>query len=203
MKINRDFFFQHVRQNLFEGTLKQRQVDGLTAILDYWEAKHEAKDDRWVAYLLGTTHHETGRTMAAIKEFGGDAYFTRRYDPPPTGQMASVARQLGNTTRGDGCKYCGRGFVQLTGRRNYGDWANRLGVDLIGDPTLAMDPKVATQILVEGSILGTFTGRKLSNYFAPGVADWRNARRIINGLDKADLVASYAKAYYAAISYTT
>jgi putative chitinase len=200
MPINRDFFFQHVRGALFDGALKQRQVDGLTTILDYWEAHHAEKDDRWLAYLLATAHHETDRTIAPIKEYGSDAYFMRRYDI--TGENPKLARRLGNTIEGDGALFCGRGFVQLTGRYNYQDWSNRLGVDLIANPQLALDTAIATRILIEGATLGTFTGRKLANYLNADKADWRNARRVINLLDKADLIAGYALRYYAAISYT-
>jgi len=50
---------------------------------------------------------------------------------------------------------------------------------------------------------GWFTGRRLADYFNPTRGDWVNARRIINGTDKANLVASHAQAYYAALSYTT
>lgn len=202
MSINREFFFTHVRAALFDGALKQSQVDGLKAILDYWEAKAGKKDDRWLAYLLATAHHETDRTIRPIREYGNTAYFTKRYDPPPTGKNPQIAKDLGNTKAGDGPKYCGRGFVQLTGRRNYTDWARRLKVDLVDSPTLAMDLNIATPILVDGSILGTFTGKKLGDYLHDSVSDWRNARRVINGLDKADLIKGYALKYYAAISYT-
>ncbi|HYG47251.1 MAG TPA: glycoside hydrolase family 19 protein [Allosphingosinicella sp.] len=201
-KINRDFFFDHIRTVLFDGSLKQSQVTGLTAILDYWEARTATGDDRWLAYLLATAHHETDRTIRPIREYGGTAYFTRRYDPPPTGRNPRIARDLGNVRPGDGARYCGRGFVQLTGRRNYTDWARRLGVDLVGKPDLALDLAIATRILVDGSLLGTFTGKKLSDYLHDEVSDWRNARRVINGLDKANLIAGYALKYYAATSYT-
>jgi hypothetical protein len=50
---------------------------------------------------------------------------------------------------------------------------------------------------------GTFTGKKFTDYFNKSKEDWVNARKIINALDKAQLVASYAKKYYGAISYTT
>jgi hypothetical protein len=61
---------------------------------------------------------------------------------------------------------------------------------------------LAVRILVEGMVLGTFTGRKLADYFHCEVADWRRARRIINGRDKAALIAGHAKAFYGALSYT-
>ncbi|HEU0134188.1 MAG TPA: glycoside hydrolase family 19 protein [Allosphingosinicella sp.] len=200
--INRIFFFAQVRSALFDGSLKQAQVDGLNAILNHWESRPGPKDDRWLAYMLATAHHETDRSLRPIREYGSTAYFTRRYDPPPAGSNPRLARDLGNVRPGDGARYCGRGFVQLTGRRNYADWARRLGIDLVADPDLALDPAVATRILVEGCILGTFTGRRLSDYLHDDVADWRGARRVVNGLDKASLIAGYATRYYAAISYT-
>ncbi|HEX8662400.1 MAG TPA: hypothetical protein VF744_00050 [Beijerinckiaceae bacterium] len=201
--INRTFFFDHARLNLFDGSMSTKQVSGMTDILDEWEANHAAQDDRWLAYALGTAHHETGRTMQPIKEWGGNAYFTRMYDPPPAGQRPQVAAVLGNVNPGDGPLFCGRGYVQLTGRKNYTTWGTKLGINLVGNPTLAMDPKVAVKIMFDGMIAGSFTGKKLGNYFSGTVEDWRNARRIINGLDKADLVASYGKKYYGCISHTT
>jgi hypothetical protein len=48
-QINRKFFFEEVRGRLFDGRFKQSQVNGLTGLLDYWEAQHSDKDDRWLA----------------------------------------------------------------------------------------------------------------------------------------------------------
>jgi putative chitinase len=198
--INRRFFFDSVRLTLFDGSLRQTQVDGMTVFLDYWEQAFARLDDRWLGYMLGTAHHEVGRTMQPINEIGGNAYFFRMYDKD--GQRPDVARRLGNTQAGDGVKFHGRGYVQLTGRRNYQDMKNRTGADLVAHPELALDTKIATKIIFEGMMKGTFTGKKLSDYFNARTEDWRNARRIVNGTDRADLVASYAKKYYAAISYT-
>jgi len=200
--INRKFFFDFVRLNLFGGALTGKQVEGMGAILDYFEKKYAAKDDRWLAYLLATAYHETDKKMQPIREYGGTAYFDKRYGPPPVGKNPGLARMLGNTQQGDGSRYCGRGFVQLTGRRNYTDWKGRLTVDLVGNPDLCLGLDASTRVLVEGSVLGTFTGKKLGDYFNGAKADWVNARRIINGLDKAQLIADHAKKFYAAISYT-
>ena len=199
-RINRDFFFFTCRQDLFEGSLKQSQVDGLTGMLDYWEANHAANDDRWLAYALATAYHEVDRKMQPIHEYGSTSYFMHRYDKSFN---PSLAARLGNTVVGDGAKFHGRGFVQLTGRGNYQDWKTRTGSDLIGNPDKVLELKIATRIQFEGMILGTFTGRKLSSYFNTTTADWVNARRIINGLDKANLIAAYGRSFYKAISYTT
>ena len=200
-RINRDFFFDHVRAALFAGSLKQKQVDGLTALLDYWEEKHSTKDDRWLAYILGTAYHEVDKRMQPIDEYGGTAYFMMMYDK--TGSRPAKAEELGNTEIGDGARFHGRGFVQLTGRRNYKDWSNRLGVNLVANPEKAKDLKIATKIIIEGMILGTFTTKKLSTYFHGNTADWVRARRTVNGLNKANLIADYARSFYSAISYTT
>ena len=190
-----------MRTYLFSGSLKQKQVDGLNAILDYWEDKHAKKDDRWLAYILGTAYHEVDKKMQPIDEYGSNSYFKKMYDPE--GDRPWKAAELGNTIPGDGVKFHGRGFVQLTGRSNYKDWEDRLGVNLTTNPEKAKDLKIATIILVEGMRLGTFTSKKLSDYFNPTTEDWRNARRIVLALNKADLIAGHSKAFYAAISYTT
>lgn len=202
MAINTKFFFAQVRKTLFDGALAQSQVDGLTAILNYWALKHAKKDDRWLAYVLATAFHETDRKMQPIHEYGNASYFEKRYGPPPVGQKPAVARELGNSQPGDGARFHGRGYVQLTGRRNYADWGKRLGIDLDGNPDLAVKADVATRILMEGSILGTFTRKKLGDFFSPTKDDWLGARKVINGTDKAANIAGYAKQFYAAISYT-
>ncbi len=143
--------------------------------------------------MLATVHHETDRKFQGIEEYGPASYF-KKYD----GRAG-----LGNTQPGDGLRFKGRGFVQLTGRRNYTLYSQRLGVDLVGHPELALDLVNCTKIMFDGMINGRFTGKKLSDYFSPTAANWVNARRIINGLNKANLIAGYAQQFYAAISHTT
>lgn len=199
--INRAFLFDHVRQQLFGGKLKQSQVDGHNSLLDYWEGKHAPKDDRWLAYALATAFHETAHTLQPVTELGSVAYKTDRYDV--SGSNPARAKKMGNTTPGDGVKYAGRGYIQLTWKNNYQTASKAVGVDLVGSPEAALQPAVAAAVLYEGMIAGWFTGKRLSDYFSGDTANWTQARRIVNGLDKADMIATYGKTYYAAISYTT
>ena len=67
---------------------------------------------------------------------------------------------------------------------------------------MAMNIDVATKILIDGMVAGSFTGKKLADYFSTTKEDWVRARQIINRLERAELVASYARKYYAAISHT-
>jgi putative chitinase len=197
--INRAFFFEQAKIRLFNGSFSQKQVDGLAVIVDRWETKHAAEDDRWLAYMLATAHHETDRKMQPIKEYGGPAYFKKMYDV--TGNRPSLAKSMGNTQPGDGARYFGRGFVQLTWKSNYKRAGDKIGVDLVAHPDRALELGAATEIMFAGMIEGWFTGKKLSQYFNATTENWVNARRIINGLDKANLIADYAKRYYGAISY--
>lgn len=144
--------------------------------------------------------------MQPIKERGGNAYFTSMYDI--RGKRPAKAKELGNLTPGDGAKYPGRGYVQLTGKTNYAKATAALqvvfpGLDLVSKPDDAMRPDVAAAIMRRGMEKGWFTGRKLSDYLpssGPGAqAKHKEARRIINGTDRWEDVASYAVQFQAAL----
>ena len=114
------------------------------------------------AYLLATAYHETAFTMQPITEYGGVRYFDK-YD---TGKLAAA---LGNTPQadGDGYFFRGRGYVQITGRANYQKAGQKLKIDLVNNPDLALDPRIAADILVRGSTEGWFTGKSLNDYLTP------------------------------------
>ncbi|PSH68499.1 carboxypeptidase [Phyllobacterium brassicacearum] len=137
------------------------------------------------AYVLATAWHETG-AYKYMREIWGPTSAQKRYEG---------RKDLGNTVAGDGKKFMGRGFVQITGRRNYTDWSRRLGLDLLKEPQLAEQPEMAVHIIVKGMKLGTFTGKKLDDYVTLSKSDFVNARRIINGTDKAALIAGYAEQF--------
>lgn len=174
------------------GSLSQEAVDNINLIVETCE-KYGLSYPQ-TAYLLATTYHETAHTFKPIKEYGGDKYLSK-YD---TGRLAKA---LGNTPQadGDGIKYAGRGYVMITGRYNYKFAGEQLGIDLINNPDLALEPKYAAEILVKGSKDGWFTGKKLSDYINDKSKNYYQARRVINSLDKAQLIASYAVVFEKAL----
>lgn len=186
--IDRKAFFSSVRNAPFSGKLTSAQVSGMDAILGEWE-RRRLTDLRQLAYMLGTAFHETAFKMQPITEYGSKAYFNR-YEG---------RKDLGNTVPGDGYRFRGRGYVQLTGRRNYQLASTKLDKDFVADPALVLDPTIAAQIMFVGMAEGWFTGKKLFDYFN-GRTDWVNARRIINGTDKAQEIASYARAFHSALT---
>ncbi len=178
--MDRVVFFDTVRGNLFNGKLSQLQVNGMDAILNEWEQRGLV-DTRWLAYMLATTFHETAFTMQPIEEYGQGRGRAYGEPDPETGQV-----------------YFGRGFVQLTWRDNYLRFSERLGLDLLAQPELALELPIASQILFDGMVDGLFTGVGLSRYFRED-SDWYNARRIINRLDRAEQIGRYARIFWYAI----
>lgn len=177
---NAKAFYDAVRGSLFGGKLTQSQVKGLEAILRHWPEKQDA---RWVAYSLATAFHETGRTMEPVRETFAKTDAEAR--------LKLKSRAYAREDRETGHAYYGRGLVQLTWRVNYEEWSAELGVDLVRNPDLALDLDNAARILVGGMMKGTFTGKTLARYFNAMDDDPRNARRIINGTDRAADIAVY------------
>lgn len=67
-----------------------------------------------------------------------------------------------------------------------------LGVDLVAEPDLALNPKYAARILVYGMMKGSFTRKALGEYINNSIVDFYNARKTVNGLDKAQKFADAA-----------
>ena len=132
---------------------------------------------RQVAYMLATAKHETANTFAPIEEYGKGKGLPYGQPDPVTGLV-----------------YFGRGYVQLTWARNYKSMGKALNLPLFLHPDLALRYDVAYKIMSYGMTHGTFTGVALRRYINEGKTDYLNARKIINSLDKADLIAGYATA---------
>ncbi|QQM15085.1 endolysin [Acinetobacter phage Paty] len=168
--------FNIIRNELFGGKLDQAQVDAIIFIVTYCTQYDLTYPE--AAYLLATVYHETGlpsgyRTMQPIKEAGSDSYLrSKKYYP-----------------------YIGYGYVQLTWKENYERIGKLIGIDLVKNPEKALEPLIAIQIAIKGMLNGWFTGvgfrrkRPVSKY---NKQQYVSARNIINGKDKAELIAKYA-----------
>jgi predicted chitinase len=189
MQIDHTAFFNGYRAAF--GKLNQGQVTGIELLGRNMEADSTLTDLRWAAYMLATVKHECADTWQPVVERGPRSYF----DQYETG--TAKGRRLGNTLPGDGYRYRGRGYVQITGRANYARLTAALALgpdaDLEADPEQTLRPAVAYQIMSVGMRKGLFTGKKLSDYISKtGGCDYKAARRIINGQDRAALIAGYA-----------
>ena len=96
-----------------------------------------------LAAFMAQMAHESDN-FKSMKEYGGSLDF-RKYDPK---YAPKKAKTLGNKYAGDGNRFKGRGFIQITGRYNYRIAGKAIGVDLVKNPKLAEDPAVAAKIAV-------------------------------------------------------
>lgn len=166
-------FFDAYRR-AFGSIKRPEQVKSIQRLLDMMAADPGVDDIRAAAYMLATVHHETARTYEPVRE----AYWQsedwrkrnlKRYWP-----------------------YYGRGYVQITWKANYERAGAEMGLDLVADPDRAMEPEVAYRLLSSGMRDGWFTNKRLADYITRDATDYRGARRIVNGNDKAELIAGYA-----------
>lgn len=128
------------------------------------------------AYILATAYWETARTMEPVRE----------------------AFWLTEEWRRKNLRYYpwyGRGFVQLTWEANYKKAGEKLGRDFLSDPDAVMDAGASAKIIVLGMMEGWFTGKALPLYVNDKASDYRQARRVVNGMDRADEIAALARAY--------
>ena len=191
--MNRQTFIREITPTLFFGRISQSQIDGINFKLTAWE-QSGLKDLRWLAYMLATSYHETARTMQPIEEYG-------RGKGRPYGKKLRMDRSPYDSPDK---LYYGRGDVQLTWYENYERMGKLLGIPLLEQPELALRPDISAKIMIEGmtkgkSNRGDFTGVSLENYFNAAKDDPVQARRIINGMDKASLIAGYHYKFLQAI----
>jgi len=218
-QVDRIYFFEGVKSRLFDGKLTASQSEGLEAIVSEFE-RRELDDFRWLAYILATAHHETGKKMQPVEENLNysqqglaDTFPTRcsiyPKDTPrkPNAKAISIARKPvaianyvyahkngnGDENSGDGWKFRGRGLPQTTGRINY----KRFDCEYVPDKMLELDFSVKS--MFKGMIEGVYTTVKLSDCFGVTKEDAIKARLIINGRDKAGLIAGYYTEYLHAL----
>jgi putative chitinase len=166
MMFDRKEVFDGLRR--FAGALDDVQVSVIAEVLN--ESERRLLDVRHLAYMLATAWHEC--RWRPVRETG-------RGKGKPYGKAIN------------GHAYYGRGLVQLTWIENYRKMSLVTGTDLVADPDAALIVPVAIKIMFYGMMNGSFTGKKLSDYFSVSVDDPVNARRIVNGTDRAKLIAGH------------
>jgi len=121
-------------------------------------AKYDISTPERQAAFIGQCAHESGNFKILQENLNYSAEGLMKTWPSrfPTKEIADqYARQpakiagkvyngrMGNTSEEEAAKYLGRGLIQLTGKENYANCGSGIGVDLLADPTLLLDPRYA------------------------------------------------------------
>ena len=133
------------------------------------------KDGRHLSYILATAYHES--RLRPIEEI--------RANPERQPELFALQNRYWYSG------YYGRGFVQLTWRENYVKMGEELGVNLVDKPDRALDTDIAANAIVAGMMKGMFTGQNLGFYINDVAQSYYNARRVVNGTDRAQLIKDY------------
>lgn len=159
---------------LFPKGITAKQQEGIDTLV----VTFAGYDVRYIAYVLATVYWECDQTMQPIEERGRGAGYT--YGKPAA----------------NGIIYYGRGYVQLTWLGNYQaatEAAKHFGHDwdFVNHPELCLQEIPAAWVCKWGMLNGSFTGKKLSDYFNDKISDPIGARKIINGTDMAAKIAGF------------
>ena len=184
------------------GKLSQAQVDAINFIVDAMD-KDKSITYPQGAYILATTWHETATTMLPIAEYGkgkGRPYGT--WQRNSKGELYAYKNSNRNTVYLQSeypHLYYGRGETQNTWFDNYEKLSKVFSVDFLKNPDLLLTQEWSTPVTIYSMKNGLYTGRKLSDYIHQSKKNYVNARRIINGTDKANLIAGYADTFEKAL----
>jgi len=177
---------QILKKKLFFGSLPTFQLEPLEAISNELY-RRDIKNPAIYAYIMATAYHETARFK--YKEEIGKG----------KGRDYGAHHTL---IRGKKERYYGRGFTQLTWLQNYSKMSIKCSlafdkeIDLVSSPNKVFeDHSINSFIICEGSLEGSFTGKKLSDYITDEKTDFVNARRVINGTDASEQIAQYASTF--------
>jgi len=200
--MDRSKLYASLRTSLFKGGVSQTQVNGIEGILDAFATHGDGKPDT-LAYALATAYHETGTRMVPVREGFASTDAAARTavnklaaKRGPSSAVAKYAKPTGPYNH----VYYGRGQVQLTWMNNYEKSSKDAGVDLVKDPDKMLDPVVSARVLIKGLLDGRWNGKGKGLRFYLDKGDVREARRTVNVLDKADLIAGYHAKFLAAVN---
>lgn len=194
--MNATTLFAYLRRAPFGGKLTQSQIDGVTRLLSAC-ARHSVSDIRQRANVLAQVFRETGGRMQPVRETFAvsDAQAISRLDAAwSAGKLPTVKAPYWRKG------WFGRGDIQITHEFNYRKAEIATGHPLTRKPSLALDPTISADIAVIGMKTGMFTGARLVDFFNDTKDDPIGARRIVNGKDKAALIAGYHRNFLDALT---
>ncbi len=197
--INRKTFFQLYKSKF--GNLNQSQVNGLEFLLTEFDKSILFDTKAKISYALATIKRETADTFQPVKE---GYWITNNRVQKLYNYYYNHNRHALDTIFPNGLagfNYLGRGFVQITHNYNYKNIGDKIGIDLLNSPELALEPSTAFKIMEYGMFNGTFTGKKITNYINDSIIDYYNCRKVINGLDSAREIANYAQDFFNIIRF--
>ena len=178
--------------------LSKTAKEGLSFLLRKIMADPDIVDLRWAAYMLATVKHECSGTYTPIEELGKGNYYSKRSKKQVVKEYSKVFKVKDPETGKERENvYYGRGYVQLTWDYNYRNIGKALGYGdkLYIKPELALDPDIAYAVMSYGMRDGTFTDYSLKDCIIGVYADYKSARKIINGTDQAELIKGYAQSF--------
>ncbi|HEX6015264.1 MAG TPA: hypothetical protein VFY87_26395 [Geminicoccaceae bacterium] len=183
--------------------LRASQEEGFKALLDWWR-QNGTGDVAQLAYVLATAWHETGTRMQPVREgFGRDEAETLRLLDHAF-RRGRIKSRYFDPQPPSGLCYYGRGFAQLTHASNYETLGRRLNryPDLLNNPDLALRMDFAVPILFVGMLEGLFTGEKLGKHVKGPASHsaFVKARKVVNGQDRAEMIAKYADRFLACLT---
>lgn len=163
-------------EDVFKESLSDRQKAELEFVVTELQFRNLLPNQ--LAYILATVKHETANTFKPLEEYG-----------------KGKGKEYGKSDIETGKAYYGRGYVQLTWKENYKKFSELLKLDFVNCPELCCNKYLAVHILYLGMRDGLFTGKKLKDYLDKDKTDFLNARKIVNGTDKAELIKGYAEKF--------
>lgn len=179
-----------IQSQLFEGRITRDQEKAIEEILNHWYLQYPEGDPRCLAYILATADYETDRSFRPIEDKTkgkGERYGLME---KKNGKTYSSPLQL----------YYRRGIVPLVWYEIYESIGIKIGVDLLTQPELAMNNKIAIQIIVEGMMEGWFTSYRLQDFFTSSKEQWLEARKVLKTSERNQLIKSLALNYHIALT---
>jgi putative chitinase len=180
LRFDRNRFFRAYTSTVTK--LNQPQVSGIDRLLGFIEDDPKVDDVRAAAFILALVQSETANMWHPLEDLAARK-MANRYEPG-----TALGKSLGNTQKGDGLRFRGRGYIQITGRANYQRLGGALGIDLVANPDAAQEPATAYRIMSEALYRGLLTGKKLTDFIRGAQVDYKNLLKVLRVQDPSSRV---------------